>query len=323
MAGTAVSATVTKWTEGISKGVFTASIEWTLVMQSSGTITDFAPTAVAGLFPALPVEGNSYSGFNSSRPLVSCRSVKCEQIEGGVFKYSTDWSDENAKDDEKATDDDPLNDLPIIKPAGGSRERAITRDRADEIILNKAGDPIAQSVDDNTISLNVTKNVAIDSDVEALVLSLRNRVNAAPIQVGNWVIGTNMARVVFGSNFLSEVKRRNDVEYFEFTFDILIDERDKHNGTPLNAGFRQKVWTESDGSTPINPEVDPDPDAGDIYTIQRILSADASEPSEPVPLDDFGRKMKDPQPDTVIYLDVEKYEEGDFTALPGISAWSP
>lgn len=322
MASSAVSMTLVKWTEGISKGVFTASLEWDLVFTSDGTITDFAPTAVAALFPSLPVEGTGYSGFNSSRPLVSCRSVKCEQIEGGVYSYKTEWSDENAKDDEKSTDEDPLNDLPIVKPVGGSRDRAITRDRDDEIILNKAGDPVAQSVDDNTINLSVTVNVAVADDIESVVLSLRNRVNSAPIQVGRWFIGTNMARVIFGSNFLSEVKRRNDIEYLEFNYEIQVDERDKHNGTPLNAGFRQKVWTTS-GGTPIDPGDDPNPGGGDIFTVERILNDDGSEPSEPVPLDDFGRKMPDPQPDTVIYLDVKKYETGDFTTLPGVSAWSP
>jgi hypothetical protein len=164
-------------------------------------------------------------------------------------------------------------------------------------------------VEDNTINLSVEVNVPADGSTEMLVLSLRNRVNDAPIKVGNWYVGTNMARVTFGSNFLSEVKRRNDVEYHVFTYELQIDERDKHNGTPLNAGFRQKV--EVPGSDPLE------------YVKERILESDGSEPSEAVPLNDDGTKMDDPQPDTVIFLDVEKYEEGDFTTLPGVEAWSP
>lgn len=320
MAATAKSATLTKWVEKLDKGVFTVQMEWDLVFVSDGTLADFTPSAVAGLF-VLPVEGSGYSVWNASRPLVSCRSVECGQIEGGVYFYKTTWSDENSKNDERATDEDPINDLPIIKPVGGFKDRAITKNRNDEAILNKAGDPVAQSVEDNTINLSVDVNVPADGTTEALVLSLRNRVNDAPIQVGNWYVGTNMARVTFGSNFLSEVKRRNDIEYHVFTYELQIDERDRHNGTPLNAGFRQKVWIDGSGNEIVAP-TDPNP-ATHTFTLERILADDGSEPSEPVPLDDFGRKLDEPQPDTVIYLDVEKYEEGDFTALPGVSAWSP
>lgn len=310
MPTTAIGSAVTNWTEARKKGVFTAQMDWTLRVVHTATIEDLAPSVVAGLFGDLPVEGSAYSTYNPLWPLVTCRGVSCEQILGGVFLYKTEWSDENSKDDEQATDTDPLNDLPIIKPIGGTRERAITRDRNDEIILNAAGDPIAQSIEDNIIGLSVSANVAVDSGIESVVLSLRNRVNYARIQVGNWTIEKNVARVMFGSGFLSEVKRRNDTEYFELNYELIIDERDKHRGTPLNAGFRQKV------------EVDPIGFPG-VYQIKTILADDGSEPSEPVPLNADGTKMDNPQPDTVIYLDVEKYQEGDFTLLPGITAWTP
>jgi hypothetical protein len=317
---TPIDSTVTKWSEAKKKGVFTATIEWTLEVTISETLADMAPSIVAGQF-SLPVEGTAYAAYNPLFPYATCRGVSCDQIEGGVFLYKTEWSDENAKDSTEATNEDPLNDLPIIKPVGGMRERAITKNRDDEAILNKAGDPVIQSIEDNTINIAVTCNVAVDSGVEELVVSLRNRVNEAPIQVGRWFIDTNMARVIFESGFLSEVKRRNDNEYLEFSFLISVDERDLHKGTPLNAGFRQKVWTTSSG-TPIAPTSDPDPDGGDVYTVETILAADGSEPSEPVPLDDFGREIVNPQPDDVLYLDTEKYQEGDFTLLPGVVAWA-
>ena len=321
MPATAVGSELTKWSEAIAKGVFTATMEWTLKVTISSNVADMAPSVVSALFPSLPIEGTLYDTYNPSAPFVSCRGVSCDQVGGGVFIYKTTWSNENAKDDGQATDEDPLNDLPIIKPVGGMRERAVAKDRADEAILNKAGDPVIQSIEDNSINIAVTANVAVDSGVEALVVSLRNRVNAAPIQVGRWFIDTNMARVIFESNFLSEVKRRNGQEYLEFAFLLSVDERDFHKGTPLNAGFRQKVWTTSSGA-PIAPTSAPNPGAGDIYTTETILGDDGSEPSEPVPLDAFGRKLPEPQPDTVLYLDVEKYQEGDFTLLPGVVAWA-
>lgn len=324
MPATAISATLTKWDEARKKGVFTAKMEWTLKVSMSATIGDMAPSKIAGLFAGLPVEGTVYTTYNSLWPLCTCRGVSCNQIEGGVYLYETEWSDENSKDSggtpTPATNENPLLDLPIIKPVGGMRDRAITRDRNDEVILNKAGDPVAQSIEDNTISISVTVNVDLDDNPELLVLALRNRVNAAPIQVGRWFIDTNMARVVFPQNFLSEVKRRNGTEYFEFQYELVIDERDKHNGTPLNAGFRQRAWV--DGSdNPIVAPTNPVPGT-DTYTIETILNADASEPGEPCPLDAFGRKIETPEPDSVIYLEVEKYEEGDFTQLPGVTTWA-
>jgi hypothetical protein len=312
MAISPVGYELTKWSESLKKGVFTATMEWTLKVTISSTVADMAPSNVAAQFD-LPFEGTSYAFYNSRYQYASCRGASCNQIEGGVYLYTTEWSDENAKknedgDDSKATDENPLNDLPIIKPVGGMRERAITKNRDDEAILNKAGDPVIQSIEDNTINIAVTCNVAVDSGVEQLVVALRNRVNVAPIQVGRWFIDTNMARVIFESGFLSEVKRRNDNEYLEFSFLISVDERDYHRGTPLNAGFRQRVY---EGNNTANP-----------YTIETILAPDGSEPSEPVPLDDFGRVIPNPEPDDVLYLDVEKYQEGDFTQLPGVFAWA-
>lgn len=313
MPATAVGYELTKWSEKIAKGVFNATMEWTLKVTISSNVADMAPSQVAGLFAWLPVEGTAYEPYNSLWPYCSCRGVSCDQIEGGIYLYKTEWSDEFSKqnendEDSKATDEDPLNDLPIIKPVGGMRERAITRDRNDEAILNKAGDPVIQSVEDNTINIAVTCNVAVGSGVEALVVALRNRVNIAPIQVGRWFIDTNMARVIFESNFLSEVKRRNNTEYLEFSFLISVDERDYHRGTPLNAGFRQRVAI---------------PDTSPVeYTQETILSTDGSEPGEPVPLTSLGAVLDDPQPDTVIYLEIDKYQEGDFTQLPGVFAWA-
>jgi hypothetical protein len=304
MPATAIGYELTKWTEQKGKGVFTAQMEWTLKTTISSSIADMAPSKIAGLF-TLPYEGVNYAAYNSLWPLATCRMAKCEQIDGGVFRYSTDWSDENTKDGQQATNENPLLDLPIIKPTGGSRDRAIHKDRNDEAILNTAGDPVAQSIEDNTIGLSVTANVAIDSGVEAAVVALRNKVNDSPISIGNWNIGTNKARVFFGGNFLSEVKRRNDIPYYEFTYEILIDERDSHKGVPLNAGFRQRV--EVPGSL------------GAEFAQKTIVLRDGSEPSDPVPLDTDGVVITDPRPDTVIFLEIEKYEEADFSILPGVN----
>jgi|GEM_PF-4758196 len=304
MPATAKEYNLTDWTESRKNGVFTAKMTWTLATTVSATAADMAPSVIAGLFPGLPVEGTGYGSFNALWPLASCRGVNCTKGEGGIYTYECDFSDENSKDEEKAVDEDPTNDLPIIKPAAGTRERAMPKDRDGNAVLNKAGDPIAQTIEDNTISLSVEVNVALTDNIELLVLTMRNTVNDAPIQCGRWVMGTNMARVIFSSDFLSEIKRRNDIEYQVLKYELQIDEIDLHFGTPLNAGFRKRAGLAS-------------PDK------ETILNADGSEPSEPVPLDANGLVLDDPEPNTVIYLEVGKYREEDYTLLPGITAWSP
>jgi len=303
MAVTPISYSLTEVEAARKGGIFTATLTYTLYVDitAGATFAEMLPDAIAGLFdPDLPIEGSAYPG----RPLVSCRGVSCNQTSGGVYSYKAEFSDENSKDDEKAVDENPLLDLPVIKPIAGIRERALTKNRDGEAILNTAGDPIAQSIEDNTVGLSVSVNVAVTSGIESLALSFRNAQNDSPIQVGRFLIGTEMARFVLPSDWLSEVQRRNDIEYLTFRYELLIDETDLHHGRPLNAGFRQKAGLAS-------PER------------QTILNSDASEPSEPVSLDANGLVLDDPAPDTVIYLDVEKYQLADFTGLPGITAWSP
>jgi len=125
MAVTAIRYDLTKWVESLKKGIFTATMEWELQVTISETIRDMAPSNVAAQFD-LPFEGTNYAFYNLRYQNASCRGASCEQIVGGVYSYKTEWSDENAKqnedgDDSQATDENPLNDLPIIKPVGGMR----------------------------------------------------------------------------------------------------------------------------------------------------------------------------------------------------------
>lgn len=305
MAATPVSKKLFDYEAARKNGVFTARFVWELTCTISPTWTDMLPEVVPTLWGDLPIEGD----IHPTTVTATCRGVSCKLVKGGVYHYTAEYSDENADSGTAATDVDPLNDLPIIRPVGGIRERAIHKDKDDKAMLNSAGDPVLQTIEDNTIDIAVEVNVADDGSAEALVLSLRNTTNEAPFQIGRWLVGTNMARVIFPTDFLSERKKRNDTFYKVFKYELKIDERDKHYGVPLDAGFRKKVI---DSAGP--PEV---------YHKEVILEKDASEPSEPVPLDGAGGVLESPTPETVNYLEFKKYQEADYTRLPGVVSWIP
>jgi 5-hydroxyisourate hydrolase-like protein (transthyretin family) len=305
MAATIVSKKLFDYEAARKNGVFTARFVWELAVTISQTWTDMLPEVVATLWSDLPIEGN----VHPSTATATCRGVSCKLVKGGVYHYTAEYSDENADAGTAATSTDPTDDLPIIRPVGGIRERAIHKDRDDEAMLNTAGDPVLQTIEDNTIDIVVEVNVPDNGTAEALVLNLRNTTNDAPFQIGRWYVGTNMARVIFPTDFLSERKKRNSTFYKVFKYELKIDERDKHYGVPLNAGFREKAIDD------VGPPA--------VFHLETILEKDGSEPSEPVPLASSGRKLDNPSPETVIYLEFKKYIEADFTDLPGVVSWTP
>ena len=279
------------------KGVFKATVKWRLSVDfSSASLIDLLPDRVAFLFnTVLPLEGDPYPGV----PLATCRGVKCNHDGiNGVYIYEAKFSDENSSESEPGTDKNPLDDRAIVKPTAGMQSRAITKDREGEAILNSAGDPIAQSMDDNTIGLRITANIAY---VPPWVGALRNTCNSGPISVRGLPIAPEAARFVLPDGWLSDEKNRNDISYFEFTYELLIDEKDKHYGYPLDAGFRKLVFDANWNDVPVT-----------------ITNKDGSEVTEPVPLDGSGEVLENPQPDTVKYQEVKKYPTADYSFLPGI-----
>lgn len=282
---------------GRADGVFTATLTWTLKTQLSDSLEDMLSTNVAAAFADyLPFEGNVFPGV----PLATCRGVRCKNTDTkGFYTYTASYSDANSDGEEKGTDDNPLNDRPIIKPTAGMTSRAITRDRDNYAILNAVGDPVLQSMEDNTIGLRISANV---ESLPQWVLSLRNTCNESQITVGGLTVPANGARFILPSDFLSDVKNRNDINYRVFTFELLFDERDLHYGRPLNAGFRKIAETRAGFAEPVN-----------------ITNKDGSEISEPVPLDENGNVIEDPTPENAYFLTVKKYPEAQYNVLPGVN----
>lgn len=320
-----------------SGGTFTATCKWRLKVQISNDPLDMLSDRVASAFAGeLPVEGTTYP----DRPLATCRSVDCKRDgANGVFVFTAKFSDENAdsESEEAGTDENPLLDRPIIKPTAGIQPLAIHRDRDDNAILNKAGDPIIQQRDDNTIGFSVQANVA---NIPWWILYYRNGTNDAPFVIDGLEVAKNMARFVLPSDWKSEYKNRNDIQFVVFKYELLIDERDLHYGVPLNAGFREKVpryildsngeaTTEQarrpvmtvDGNGDPIQETDEngDPVWGDLlWDRKTITENDGSEVQEAQPLDNVGFKLDDPTPETSTFLEVKKYYERNFLILPGL-----
>lgn len=281
-----------------SGGEFKATLEWQLAVMISSNEADMLADNVAGVFQAyLPIEGTVYPG----RPFVTCRSVSCKHEKDGFYRYKATYSDKYTTN-EKQTDENPLLDVPIVRPTASMSSIAIHRDRDNNAILNAAGDPIVESKDVNILGFAIEANVAA---VPPWVLGYRDTVNDSPIVVGGLPIDTDMARIIFPSDWISEPKSRNEISYYVFKYQLALDERDRHFGYPLNAGFREIALVDEDG----------------VLTEKRvaILEDDGSEPSQPVPLDEEGRKLVDPTPETATFRQVGKYPQRDFSVLPGVA----
>ncbi len=295
MTATAKTITLKKAVAGSKKGVFTADVTWELSATLTAALVDALPDRIAYLFAAqLPKEGSPYPGL----PLCTCRGVSCTTgEEAGLYDFVANYSDENSAET-GATNEDPLLDRPIIRPSAALQSKLMTRDRDNKAILNAAGDPIKQSIDDNTIGFQITSNVAA---IPNYLGGLRNTCNDSQIVIAGLPIVAEAARFILPNNWLSERKNRNDVNYWEFTYEILIDETDLHYGYPLNAGFRQLKEDEFLNTYPVT-----------------ITALDGSEPTDPVPLDEDGVVLEEPTPESVTYREVKKYPTAPYASLPGI-----
>jgi len=288
------SVTLKDMDAGNDGGVYKATLVWQLAVSLDGASqVDLLPESVATLFAAyLPIVGSIY---HPDRPLVTCRSVMCAREKAGIYTYTAKYSDENSTESESGTAENPLNDLPIVKPNAGMKPLAVHRDRDGNGLLNDANDPMPQSVDDNIVGFSVSANVA---SVPTWVLDLRNTCNSNAFIILGLSVPANAARFILPSDFLSEPKVRNEIGFYVFKYELEIDARDYHYARPLNAGFNQLV----DGQK------------------QAITFEQGAEPSEPVPLTTDGEMLENPTPETVNYKTFKLYPEASYAGLPGLLA---
>jgi hypothetical protein len=284
---------VTKSQVKVSKGVTTASVEFLLIIDelSDNTVSMLADQVIEQFLDVLPFEGTQYP----LRPWITCREFECEQLRGRIYSYKANYSNENSPEEEEDNgQDDPLLEPAKVKPTAATLTEATHQDRDGKAFLNTAGDPLIDEVTWNYGGFRISKNVA---SVPASFLALANTTNNASFTVKSQVIPLNAARFIIPSDWLSDLKWRNGVPYYVFTFELDIDSRNLHYGVKMNAGTRQL----KDGKKVA------------------ITGNDGSEVSEPVPLDDDGLELADPTPENVIYQKNKRYEEANYSGLPGVN----
>jgi len=286
------------------KGIFTAKVEWEVQVEIPATTTAGLADQIMGAVAGLPREGTAYPGY----ALATCRGIEAGLIDPGIYSFSAEYSDENSIEDNAGTDENPLNDRPKVDRNGSIENRSTHRNRNNKAILNTAGDPIPQTYDDNRLSFSVSANIAVDSELPDLLLtSYRNSCNVAEIIVDGITIPAEAARIILSSGWLSSIEKRNDTYYRVLKFELLIDERDLHYATPLNAGFRE--LRAIPGTSPVQYEqVEIVGDDGTDLTDPRLLDADGA--ALPTPVD----------PDNSIFLSEPIYRTRDYTVLPGVAA---
>lgn len=331
-------------TGGRTNGVFTADLTWSLTVTKSNDWTQMLPDRVVLLFAdQLPFEGSRYPGL----PLCTCRGVSTSRVSDGLYTFTAKFSDENSDQESETpgTDENPLLDRPIILPNAGIKTIAIHQDRDRQAILNAAGDPVIEEADHNTIGFSVSANV---KSIPWYILEFADSTNHAPIVVRGLEIPRNAARFILPSDWHSEDKSRNDIQYVVFKFELLIDQRYLHYGRPLNAGYRERVprylldeegepteeqarrvvyLMDEDGtpSLDVNGErIQARDDDGNLlfgdllFDVVEITEEDGSQPSKEQPLDFDGKRIDNPTPETSTFLTVKKYHEIDYSILPGI-----
>ncbi len=276
-----------------SGGILTADVEFCLIVASISTdrLDMLADAVIEQFLDVLPFEGTAYP----NRPWLTCRSFECEQVRGRIYKYKASYSDEGStKEEDENANDNPLDDPPKIKPTAATLTEATHQDREGKAFLNKAGDPLIDEVTWNYGGFRISKNVAF---VPNEYLALANTTNDALITIEDQPIPTNAARLIIPTDWRSDLKWRNGIPYYVFTFEIDIDARNLHYGVKLNAGTRQL----KDGKKIA------------------IKGKDGSEVTEPVPLDEDGAELSEPTPDNVTFVQNKRYPEADYSILPGVS----
>jgi hypothetical protein len=233
-------------------------------------------------------------------PLAYCNGLTPTQINGQQWEVTVNWTTANSIDGEAGQDEDPTQDRPILTWNGSTQNISIWQDRDNSGILNSAGDSLLDVMDSNLLGVTISSNV---ESVPSYILSYRNSINNAAITVGGLNIAAGVARVVFPGGFISPIQVRNDFSFYTFTYELMFDEQESHEGKLLDQGYNERYTDENvtDGLRPITLDGQQDI-------------------TEPALLDGSGVRLEDPTPATAQYITVNKYFQKDFSVLPGVTA---
>lgn len=291
--------------EDESDGEFRAEIRHQIVIGGLGN-TDkilYLPSRVAALVtPRMSLVGDHYP----DKPLVRCVGVHADTTDDpAVYTYDTVWSDRNSSPDGAGTRFNPLNDPPEILPVAGELTTTMTRDREDAAILNTAGDPLLVERTDNILGFKIKQNVPA---IPPYLSSVVNSVNDSTFSVYGLAVPPEVARFWLPTDWWSLPKSRNNIDYFEFRFELHLDYRDGHKAWPMNAGLFQLV------------DFSPSADGSDKRRLEIRELGDGSAVSSPVPLDLDGVRLFNPTPEEVFFRETGRYLKASFLDLPGVVA---
>ena len=274
------------------KGVRTYSQTYILTADAK---TDTASDV--GNNSQLPSVGSAHA----TDAMAYCRSLSVNCVSGYTgWEVTAQWSTENSIEGETGLNEDPEQDRHVITWNGSTQNVSIYKDRDGKGILNSAGDPLLDVMDTNLLGVTVASNVTA---VPSFILSYRDSINSAAINVGGLAIAAGVARLVFPGGFISAAKTRGDHTYYTFSYELIFDEQESHEGQLLDQGYRQK-YSES----------------GVTDGHRNILNDDLTVITEPAMLDGLGEKLEDPTPESAAYIAVNKYFLKDFSVLPGVTA---
>lgn len=181
----------------------------------------------------------------------------------------------------------------------------VQKNRNGKAVLNSAGDypNPALTAQDSILICTIEANVAA---LPTYLRTYRKAINQAAFVIDGLTVSAKHARVRRIS--LGQSKYRGTFPFRDVRIELAITDNDEDDWELrfLDRGFRKKV---SNGATPP------------VYTREKIVSDDGTEPTEPVLLNGSGAVLADPTPDNAVFIEVPFYRLKQFIGnIPGCTA---
>lgn len=255
-----------------------------------------------GSFPGLPSIGDIHPDDPNS--YVQRIRVNCSEPPNGwtaVVQYTDERSynqinPNNPEDPDNPSNSSPEADEVLVSITSENYEVLIDKDKDDEGLVNKAGDPFytLPTAQLTRLNVNVAFNAAI---VPGMLLDRLDHVNSVECTIGNIVFPARTLK--YGNLQVGQRKIRNGSPFYPVTYQFKYHP-DTWDIVILNAGFREIQG--AGGVAAIEDEKD-----------QPI--------SQPHPLDENGHALATPiDPADYHYLTFRYFKEIDFTDMPGVSS---
>lgn len=219
-------------------------------------------------------------------------SVRNESFSKRVWIVTGSYSTE-LEQPEGGPSENPLADPARIRWSTQQFSRPFRKDRDGKAILNSAGDPLSELIedDDSRVLIVVRKNYA---GPKAWLYQYRNAVNSDAVTVDGEGFAVGQLKIM-GID-VGEWQSRNDIWFRELEISIAADE-DGWDREYLDQGFRR---------------IDPD----DATKRIDIPDANGKKVTTPVLLDGEGAPLANPSLDNAVFLKAKIPKRKAFAGLP-------